>query len=188
MSRLLGVAGTDESNAGTLPTMQRYDIDRARSRFVIEAASSLHPIVATASPAGRLETVGGDPADPSTWTAASVTVAIGDLRTGNPLVDRETRRRAGTDETITATFERVVDVHDGRATLEGTIRFHGRDVLVEGDVTATETPAGVRIVGSGTFDVRWWGMEPPKLLMLRVEPEVTVTLEAAFVPGVQIST
>ncbi len=167
--------------------MHRYDIDPTRSRFVIEAASSLHPIVATAPPTGRLET-DGDPTDPATWTAASLDIVAGELRTGNPITDRETRRRVGADETITATLDRVVDVRDGGATLEGTIRFHGADVLVEGDVTVAESPAGVRICGRGSFDVRWWGMEPPKLLMLNVRPDVTVILDATFVDADQIST
>jgi hypothetical protein len=33
------------------------------------------------------------------------------------------------------------------------------------------------MAGSSRFDIREFGMEPPKMLMLRVEPEVDVRVE-----------
>jgi len=35
----------------------------------------------------------------------------------------------------------------------------------------------IRLVGESTFDVRDFGMEPPRILMLRVEPDVYVRVE-----------
>ncbi len=35
----------------------------------------------------------------------------------------------------------------------------------------------VRLDGSSTFDIRDFGMEPPRFLMLKVEPEVVVRVE-----------
>jgi hypothetical protein len=35
----------------------------------------------------------------------------------------------------------------------------------------------IRLEGESTFDVRAFGMEPPRILMLRVEPDVKVRVE-----------
>jgi hypothetical protein len=35
----------------------------------------------------------------------------------------------------------------------------------------------IRVAGESTFDVRDFGMEPPRILMLRVEPDVKVRVE-----------
>ena len=35
----------------------------------------------------------------------------------------------------------------------------------------------MRLEGQSTFDIRDFGMEPPKILMLRVEPDVVVRIE-----------
>jgi hypothetical protein len=35
----------------------------------------------------------------------------------------------------------------------------------------------VRLSGQSTFDIRDFGMEPPRILMLRVEPVVAVRVE-----------
>jgi hypothetical protein len=35
----------------------------------------------------------------------------------------------------------------------------------------------IRLEGAATFDIRDFGMEPPRILVLRVEPEVNVRIE-----------
>ncbi len=35
----------------------------------------------------------------------------------------------------------------------------------------------IQLEGESTFDIRDFGMEPPRILMLRVEPEVEVRVE-----------
>ena len=35
----------------------------------------------------------------------------------------------------------------------------------------------VRLTGQSTFDIRDYGMDPPRILMLRVEPDVVVRVE-----------
>jgi len=39
----------------------------------------------------------------------------------------------------------------------------------------------IRLNGESTFDIRDFGMEPPRILMLRVEPEVVVRVEIVAV-------
>ena len=35
----------------------------------------------------------------------------------------------------------------------------------------------IRLTGSSRFDIRDFGMQPPKVLMLKVEPEVDIRVE-----------
>ena len=35
----------------------------------------------------------------------------------------------------------------------------------------------VNLAGQSTFDIRDFGMEPPRILLLKVQPEVTVRVE-----------
>jgi hypothetical protein len=66
--------------------------------------------------------------------------------------------------------------------VEGNIEFTGETVLVEGDLHLGRNGDGDLIMsGDGTFDVRWWGMDPPRLLMLRVEPEIEVSIRLLLV-------
>jgi hypothetical protein len=38
-------------------------------------------------------------------------------------------------------------------------------------------PDTIRLTGEETFDIRDFGMEPPRILLLRVEPEVRVRVD-----------
>ena len=58
--------------------------------------------------------------------------------------------------------------------ITGTISFLDVDVLVEGELNLFPGP---RLSGIGEFDVRWWGFEPPRLFMMRVDPIVTVEID-----------
>jgi polyisoprenoid-binding protein YceI len=60
----------------------------------------------------------------------------------------------------------------GDVTFRGVSRRH-EDLM---EVAAVDERT-IRLSGSSTFDIREFGMEPPKVLMLKVEPEVDVTVE-----------
>ena len=96
------------------------------------------------------------------------------------LVDREMKRRlgSGANPRIIADLVSAVQTDVGGMTLTGTIDFLGTEVLVEGEVMLRD---GARLVGTGGFDVRWWGLEPPRLLMLRVDPIVTVEIDLPLI-------
>jgi hypothetical protein len=56
--------------------------------------------------------------------------------------------------------------------------FRGVTRSVAGDIVISALDERtVRLEGAATFDVRDFGMEPPRILMLRVEPEVNVRVE-----------
>ena len=48
----------------------------------------------------------------------------------------------------------------------------------EEEMTMTQDDDGtLQLEGESTFDIRDFGMEPPRILMLKVEPEVSVRVE-----------
>ena len=160
--------------------MARFRIVPARSRVWIEARSTLHPI--------RTETIGlegwlelelgtGGGLDLAAAPGAHLEFDVDRLTSGNPLEDRELRRRidarrfptiAGDLTSMEATDE------DGRYRVAGDLTFRGVTRRYEDEMTLEATDGTVILAGEKTFDVRDFGMEPPRILLFKVEPDVTV--------------
>ena len=163
--------------------MSRYRIVPERSRLIVTGRSSVHPLRLTATGLEgwldlQLTEAGIDVAAP---VGARLSVPVGRLRSGNRFEDRELRRRIDAerfpdiDATLTA-ISRGDSAGVYRAV--GEVRFHGAARTEEGDVSVEVLDEGsVRIDGRATFDVRSFGVEPPRLFGLRVDAEVRVTLE-----------
>jgi hypothetical protein len=102
------------------------------------------------------------------------------LRSGNPLEERELRRRidAGRFPTISGTLLSIAPGGEGAYRVRGAITFLGVTNEYD-DVMVIEVldDGALRLTGESTFDVRDFGMRPPRILMLRVEPEVKVRVE-----------
>jgi polyisoprenoid-binding protein YceI len=64
---------------------------------------------------------------------------------------------------------------EGRYLVAGDVTFRGATRSIEGEMTLT-TPDDrtVCLEGEHTFDIRDFGMQPPRILTLRVHPEVAV--------------
>ena len=160
--------------------MTRYELDPDQSQVWIEGTSSVHPIHATATGltgwvdvttrSGRLT------AKPA--FAGEVRVAVDRLQSGNPLVDRETRRRIDAKrhpEIVGTVVEASREVED-RVAVAGDIAFRGEVSRVEGSVTVIVDGPEVVLEGSQRLDVRDWGLQPPKVALLRVHPEIDVRI------------
>jgi hypothetical protein len=160
---------------------RRFEIDESAASVVFVASSSVHPIRSVGSVSGWINAVlnGGVLAEDQEL-AGHLEVPLNGLSSGNPLIDREMKRRvdAGLDSAISARIEETLRVDGNHVTITGTIDFLGVSTLVEGEVVILPGP---RLVGTGEFDVRWWGLEPPRLLMLRVDPIVTVEIDAPLI-------
>lgn len=159
----------------------RYLVDEALATVVFSATSSVHPIRSTGSATGWFRAaVNGTAFADATDIGAHLEVPLEGLSSGNPLIDREMRRRleAGMHPTIIADLDSAALTASGDMTVTGTISFLGVHVLVEGEIAVADGP---RLVGTGEFDIRWWGLEPPRLLMLRVDPIVTVDIDLPLV-------
>jgi polyisoprenoid-binding protein YceI len=164
--------------------MPRYRIDPQQSRVWIDARSSLHPIHSeTDGLEGWVEFAvdGGGAIDPSRAPAGHLELPVTKLRSGNPLEDRELRRRidARRYPSIAGDLTAMRQLgDDGRYEVGGDLTFRGVTRTYQ-DVMVLERLDGgrIRLSGRSTFDVRDFGLEPPRILMLKVEPDVAVRVE-----------
>lgn len=163
-------------------TRRRFQLDPERSRVRIEGSSSVHPIRAGAKGLrGWVELdvadrrLGAEPA-----LEGEVRIALDRLRSGNALVDRETRRRVDADRypEIVGRATASTNVAHDEVALEGEIDFRGATVRVNGLLGVKLEGDEIHLRGTQTFDVRDWGLRLPRLGLLRVHPDVTVGIEA----------
>jgi polyisoprenoid-binding protein YceI len=162
----------------------RYRIVPERSRVWIDARSSLHPIhTSTDGLEGFIELDAKDGGEvvPATPPAGAVSLPVSRLSSGNPLEDRELRNRVDATRfpTIDGTMTHVERV-DGtdRYVVGGDLVFRGVSQPCEDELTfEVLDDRTVRIEGGSTFDIREFGMQPPRILMLRVHPDVAVRVE-----------
>lgn len=164
----------------------RYLVVPDRSTVSISGRSTLHPIRATADGlTGWLDAeIGPTGLEPGHDVGGRIELEVGRLASGNALIDRETRRRvdARRHPLITGDVTDILAIDGPTATVEGVIGFHGEDVAVEGDLQIILSPPGVIVRGEARFDVRWWALEPPRLMTLRVHPEIVVSIHVLLAP------
>ena len=154
------------------------------SEVVVEARSSLHPIRGAAvdlSGAIEAEVVDGRVGD---TLRGRLEVPVDRLRSGNPLYDSELHRRAEARRypTIVGEVRGAVAGDDGVFRVEGDLTFHGVTRRVTDDLRVRADGSRLVIEGQHVFDVREFGLTPPRLLMLKVEPEVTVRISLVAEP------
>ena len=170
--------------------MTRYAIDPRRSCVWIDARSSLHPIHsrttgiegcfdADVSDTGRVDT--------TVTPQARLELPVGLLTSGNPLYDREMRRRidARRHPIICGELRLMKEADgDGRYLVGGDVTFRGITRSYEDEMSFSVVDEHtVALAGERTFDIRHFGMEPPRILTLRVYPEVTVRVEIVATDG-----
>ena len=164
--------------------MARYRIVPERSKVFISARSSLHPIdTRTDGLQGfvDVEVQGGGRLNLTVPTKGRVSLPVERISSGNPLEDRELRRRLDTRRYPTIEGE-LTDMHetgrDGRYRVRGDVTFKGSTRTYEDEMAVSQNDDGtLRLTGESTFDIRDFGMDPPRILMLKVEPEVGVRVE-----------
>ncbi len=166
----------------------RYRIVPERSVASIEARSNVHPIRSqTDGLEGYVELQMGSDGrvDLSGPTAGKVSLPVRRLSSGNGMEDREMQRRI--DARRYPTIEGVLGHldgagNDGNYEVSGEITFRGvarphRDQM---NIRAVDD-ATIALSGTSRFDIREFGMEPPRILLLKVEPEVDVAVDITAV-------
>jgi polyisoprenoid-binding protein YceI len=162
----------------------RYQIVPEQARVWIEAQSSLHPIhTETTGLEGWLDI------DVSDASGVSLAAPVGGylelrverLRSGNPLEDRELRRRIDARR-YPVVSGKLTDLRaadgDGAYVVRGDLTFMGATRTYEHVMSVVTVDARtIRLTGGSTFDIRDFGMEPPRILMLKVHPEVAVRVD-----------
>ena len=160
--------------------MPNYRIVPDRSQVWIEAKSSLHPIHGEAkglSGSIEAEVVDGRlNLDGTPQIQLELPVAA--LKSGKAMEDAEMMRRVDARRypTIRGVVREVRESSPGRYRMSGDLTFHGVTKTVEGDVSLCQPDGDHTIIfeGEQTFDIREFGVQPPKILMLKVHPDVKV--------------
>ena len=167
--------------------MPRFRIDPERSKVFIEATSSVHPIHGEA---GGLEgsidaEFDGDGLDLSSSPQMSIELPVERLKSGNKLEDAEMMRRIDARR-----YPRIKGVvrdikpqgDDGRYLMTGDLSFHGVTQTIDGEVTISRPDDNTLVIeGEREFDIRDFNVSPPKILMLKVHPEVKVRIRVEAV-------
>ena len=148
----------------------RFLILPTRSTVSIHARSTLHAIdTKTDGLEGWVEV------DDGAVVGGHLELAVERLRSGNPLEDRELRRRI--DARRHPTISGDVTGSGPGAQVTGTVTFMGVSRSYVNELHVLGEGDEVRIDGEATFDVREFGLQPPRILVLQVEPEVTVRID-----------
>jgi polyisoprenoid-binding protein YceI len=160
--------------------MTRYSIVSQRSRVAVEVKSTLQRLeVVSAQLAGEIEADVQDGRIVPASVKASFSLPAISLLSGNWLVDRDVRVVLETRKYPEISGE-VVEVKaadgSGNYWVRGNLRLHGAVREVQGCASLAETSDHhVVFEASTTLDYTLFNLAPPKLLMLRVEPEVQLS-------------
>jgi polyisoprenoid-binding protein YceI len=158
----------------------KYQIAPDRSQVWIEARSSIHPIHGEAKGLeGELELdISDGGVDLSTQPAAQLELDVGRLTSGNAAYDTQMARVVDARK-----YPKITGVarefrpagQGGRYHVRGDLTFHGVTRTVEGDVAISMLDdESLLVEGEQVFDVRDFSLQPPKILMIRVHPDVRV--------------
>lgn len=162
----------------------RYRIEPERSQVWIDAKSTLHPIHSSADGLQGFVDVdleADGELDLSVAPKGTLSFPVDRLSSGNRLEDRELQKRIDSARypTIEGTLASVVPGGEtgsyrvsGEITFRGVSRHHEDVMRIRG-----VDPGTIRLDGATQFDIREFGMEPPRMLLLRVEPEVAIRVD-----------
>ena len=163
--------------------MHRYRIVPPRSRVWIDARSNVHPIHTEAEGLeGWVEfDVDGATINVDQTPRGHLEYPVENLKSGNALEDRELRRRIDSRRypTIAGDLKGMKHCDDSsRYLVAGELTFRGVTRTYEDEMTIDVLDDHTLcLAGQSTFDIRDFGMEPPRILMLKVQPDVTVRVE-----------
>lgn len=157
-----------------------FDVDPIASRMVFKATSNVHPIEGEGRGIHGVIEVSLDEGQPdlSRPVVGAVALEVGDLVTGNIAYDTEIRRRLDwrANPTIEGAVTSVEEI-DGRYLVTGELSFHGVKRQLTVDMSVTVEDGLLEASWRQAVDIRDFGLRPPRVLMLRVDPEVEVNVE-----------
>jgi polyisoprenoid-binding protein YceI len=162
----------------------RYSIVPDRSQVWIDARSNVHPIHSSTSGLEGYVDLDLEPSgtiDLANTPAGRLSLSVDRLKSGNRMEDRELQKRIDARK-----FPRIEGQLDqispngsdasyrvsGEVTFRGVSRRHEDSM----DISPVDDKT-IRLTGTSSFDIRDFGMQAPKVLLLKVEPEVQVRVE-----------
>ncbi len=159
--------------------MARYRIVPERSTLWADAKSSLHGIhIESHALDGQFDIeLAAEGLDLGKAPTGQVTLEVESLKTGSKLEDRELERQleARKFPLVRGAVRAVTPLPGGGYRVRGDLTLRGVTKSIEGDVTVTSRDGKtVEVEGEKTIDVRDFGLNPPKILMMKVYPDVKI--------------
>jgi polyisoprenoid-binding protein YceI len=157
-----------------------------RSTLWAEAKSSLHGIhIESHELAGSFEIeVSAEGLDLTKPPSGQLELEADSLKTGNRLEDGqiESQLEVRKYPKVRGAVRGVTALAGGRYRVRGDLTLHGVTKSVEGDVTLrTIDDKTVEVEGEKVIDVREFGLNPPKILMMKVYPDVKIRAKVVAV-------
>jgi polyisoprenoid-binding protein YceI len=161
--------------------MPRFEFDPTASLMSLEGRSTLHLIHAEAvGLTGWIEANIALDTGQAAVQSGRLRVPLTELSSGNALYDAELRRRLDVRRYPEATgmmSDWQPTGRPGTYRVKGDVTLRGVTRSVEDDMSLSmEDDRTVILSGTRVFDVRDFGMDPPRLLAVRVHPEVTISV------------
>jgi len=107
--------------------------------------------------------------------SAELSLPVDAIKSGNGIQDREMRRRfdVGRYPTITARVTHGEALEGkGRYRAVAQLTMHGQTREISGEIQLSVDGTTVTIDGQQVINVKDFGIDPPRLIILKVEPEV----------------
>jgi polyisoprenoid-binding protein YceI len=156
----------------------RFAVNTAQSTVKVGLRVNLHPSHIDANAlSGFIECEVDDHGTPRLDQPyhAELTLPVDAIKSGNGIQDREMRRRfdASRYPVITAvvTHGEALD-GDGRYRATAQLTMHGVTKDITGDLTLTVSGTTMTVDGQQVINVKDFGIDPPRLIILKVEPDV----------------
>lgn len=166
------------------PERQHYTVVPERSAIVLEVTTSLGSVAfgATGLEGFVGAVIRGNELDLTVAPMAHLELQVHHLTSGNSAYDGEFQRHIDARRFPAA----YVDLHHVSRTegtplsylVGGEMTFRGVTQLVEGLVTLDLAEPGVMVVrGEQLLDIRLFEIPPPELFMIKIEPDVSLSLQ-----------
>ena len=162
---------------------RHHTLDPEQSAVLLNVATSLGPVTFGANGIeGFIEAgVDDDGIDATSPTAAHLELLVSRLTSGNSAYDGELRRQIDARRFPTAYIDlhEVVPVDRRSATfrVRGEVTLRGVTVPAEGVVVAELPEPGLLVVsGEESLNISDFGIPPPTLFMIKIDPEVKIRL------------
>jgi polyisoprenoid-binding protein YceI len=171
-----GASGTDR------PRRTHFTVDPSGCAVLVEARSNVGGVsFGTTDVSGCLEVVRTDGhVDPHDGPCARLSVPLESLTSGNALYDAELQQRLAAWRfpvvTVELTEAQLLGGED--YVVSGLVTLHGVTAVLHGAVSLSfPEPRAVLVRGEQVVDVSEFGIDVPSVLMLRIYPEVKVSLQ-----------
>lgn len=159
--------------------MVRFNVVSANSEIATDMRSNVHPVRAVGTGLnGYLEGELNDDGTPDLGQPhrAHLELPVETLKSGNRLEDMEMERRMDVRRypKLVADVQKLVAAGNGRYRASADLNVRGQARSVQADVTLSIDGDRLVVEADHNFDMRDFGIDPPRVLMLKMEPGVRV--------------